>query len=68
MLPWAIACQVADLNPDDAWTYHSLVFGGLVFSLADILIVDGLWAWTLLTGKARLEKWVEAEGETGDRD
>ncbi|PVI04262.1 hypothetical protein DM02DRAFT_556730 [Periconia macrospinosa] len=62
VLPWAIVCQVVDLNPGDAWTYHSLVFGGsLVFSFVDILIVDGIWAWTLLTGRATLEKWVAVE-------
>ncbi|RDW58682.1 hypothetical protein BP6252_13158 [Coleophoma cylindrospora] len=60
VLPWAIVCQAVDLNVNDAWTYHSLVFGGsLVFSFADILVVDGLWFWTLMTGRARLEKWVE---------
>ncbi|KAF2008468.1 hypothetical protein BU24DRAFT_445489 [Aaosphaeria arxii CBS 175.79] len=60
VLPWAIVCQVANLNADDAWTYHSLVFGGsLVFSFADILVVDGLWAWTLMSGRANLEKWID---------
>ncbi|KAL9106627.1 MAG: hypothetical protein Q9227_008347 [Pyrenula ochraceoflavens] len=56
VLPWAIVCQVADLNEKDAWTYHSLVFGGsLVFSFFDILLMDMLWAWTMHKGKARLE-------------
>ncbi|KAF2180315.1 hypothetical protein K469DRAFT_640154 [Zopfia rhizophila CBS 207.26] len=56
VLPWAIVCQVADLNPSNAWTYHGLVFGGsLVFSFFDIVIVDGIWAWTLKTGRGRLE-------------
>ncbi|RMZ66325.1 hypothetical protein GMOD_00005439 [Pyrenophora seminiperda CCB06] len=56
VLPWAIVCQVAHLNAGDAWTYHSLVFGGsLVFSFFDILFVDGIWAWTLMTGRVRLE-------------
>ncbi|KAI8631712.1 hypothetical protein F5Y19DRAFT_463388 [Xylariaceae sp. FL1651] len=56
VLPWAIVCQVKDLDEANAWTYHSLVFGGsLVFSFVDILIVDAIWAWTLVTGKARLE-------------
>ncbi|KAH7021573.1 uncharacterized protein B0I36DRAFT_334777 [Microdochium trichocladiopsis] len=58
VLPWAIACQVVDLVEADAWKYHSLVFGGsLVFSFVDILVVDGLWAWTLWKGRARLEKF-----------
>ncbi|KAJ4289109.1 hypothetical protein N0V90_011451 [Kalmusia sp. IMI 367209] len=52
VLPWAIACQVATLNPRDAWTYHSLVFGGsLVFSFFDIVVFDGFWAWRLSRGK-----------------
>ena len=56
VLPWAIVCQVVNLNPGDAWTYHSLVFGGsLVFSFFDILLVDAIWAWRLLTGRAKLE-------------
>ncbi|KAK4185404.1 hypothetical protein QBC35DRAFT_524947 [Podospora australis] len=56
VLPWAIVCQVQELDGSNAWTYHSLVFGGsLVFSLVDVLVVDGLWAWTLVIGKARLE-------------
>lgn len=61
VLPWAIVCQVADLNAGDAWTYHSLVFGGsLVFSFFDILLVNGIWAWTLVTGKVRLEVFRES--------
>ncbi|QDS75189.1 hypothetical protein FKW77_008606 [Venturia effusa] len=56
VLPWAIVCQTANLNKNDAWTYHSLVFGGsLVFSFFDITGVVGLWAWTLWKGKAKLE-------------
>ncbi|KXJ85946.1 hypothetical protein Micbo1qcDRAFT_220071 [Microdochium bolleyi] len=58
VLPWAVACQVVDLAEADAWKYHSLVFGGsLVFSFVDVLVVDGLWAWTLWKGRARLEKF-----------
>ncbi|KAJ4353541.1 uncharacterized protein N0V89_005271 [Didymosphaeria variabile] len=58
VLPWAIVCQVAKLNPRDAWTYHSLVFGGsLVFSFFDIIIFDGYWAWRLMRRKARVEAW-----------
>ncbi|RTE84465.1 hypothetical protein BHE90_001074 [Fusarium euwallaceae] len=56
VLPWAIACQVAHLDTDSAWRYHSWVFGGsLVFSFGIILVLDSLWAWTLLRGKAKLE-------------
>ncbi|KAH8710287.1 hypothetical protein GQ44DRAFT_714427 [Phaeosphaeriaceae sp. PMI808] len=54
VLPWAVVCQVVELKPEDAWTYHSLVFGGsLVFSFFDV-IVDGIWAWTLRKGKGRV--------------
>lgn len=61
VLPWAIVCQVAHLNEGDAWTYHSLVFGGsLVFSFFDILVFDGIWAWRLRKGKMRLEALREA--------
>jgi len=56
VLPWAIVCQTANLQPDRAWTYHRLVFGGsLVFSFVVIIVVDGLWLWTLMTGRMRLE-------------
>ncbi|KAK2043075.1 hypothetical protein LZ31DRAFT_585461 [Colletotrichum somersetense] len=58
VLPWAVACQVANLSADKAWTYHSLVFGGsLVFSFIDICVVDGLWVWTLMTGRMELEEF-----------
>lgn len=56
VLPWAIVCQVARLDEDNAWTYHALVFGGsLVFSFICVPIVLGLWAWVLRTGRAHLE-------------
>ena len=55
VLPWAIVCQVMDINPDHAWTYHGLVFGGsLVFSFVGILVLVSFWAWKLLDGKQRL--------------
>jgi Na+-driven multidrug efflux pump len=55
VLPWAIVCQVTDLNAGDAWTYHSLVFGGgLVFSFFTILAVTSWWAVRLQSGKLRL--------------
>lgn len=60
VLPWAIVCQVAALDQANAWTYHAFVFGGsLVFSLVVITCFVGLWAWTLLTGKARLERFLD---------
>jgi Na+-driven multidrug efflux pump len=56
VLPWAIVCQTADLNADDAWTYHSLVFGGsLVFSFFVIVIGDGTWALRLVRGKGKVD-------------
>lgn len=55
VLPWAIAVTRIGITPDNAWTYHSVVFGGsLVFSFFDILVFDGVWAWVLMRGKMRL--------------
>jgi Na+-driven multidrug efflux pump len=52
VLPWAIVCQVVKLNAGDAWTYHSLVFGGsLVFSFFVIIAMDASWVYTLRKGK-----------------
>ncbi|ROT37789.1 hypothetical protein SODALDRAFT_379058 [Sodiomyces alkalinus F11] len=56
VLPWAVVCQTARLDPGRAWTYHSFVFGGsLVFSFGAVLVVCGLWVWTLMKGRMRLE-------------
>jgi Na+-driven multidrug efflux pump len=56
VLPWAIVCEVKNLNPQHAWTYHSLVFGGsLVFTFFDVLGVDGYWAWKLSKGKVKAD-------------
>ncbi|KAL8996286.1 MAG: hypothetical protein Q9169_004172 [Polycauliona sp. 2 TL-2023] len=56
VLPWAIVCQVTNLNAGDAWTYHSIVFGGsLVFSFFSVATVVVLWARRLLTGKLQLD-------------
>ncbi|KAL9037210.1 MAG: hypothetical protein Q9180_003850 [Flavoplaca navasiana] len=56
VLPWAIVCQVTNLNANDAWTYHSVVFGGsLVFSFFSVATVLALWTRKLLTGKMRLD-------------
>lgn len=58
VLPWAIVCQTRGLNEANAWTYHSLVFGGsLVFSFIDVIVVDAAWAWSLITGRAKLESF-----------
>jgi hypothetical protein len=52
VLPWAIVCQVVKLNAGDAWTYHSLVFGGsLVFSFFVIGAVVVTWVMRLKYGK-----------------
>ncbi|KAK4160658.1 hypothetical protein QBC43DRAFT_337940 [Cladorrhinum sp. PSN259] len=60
VLPWAIVCQVGSLDEGNAWKYHSFVFGGsLVFSFVDIVVVDALWVWSLMTGRARLERFRE---------
>ena len=60
VLPWAVACQVSALDEGNAWTYHSLVFGGsLVFSFVDVVVVDALWAWALVRGRATLEAFRE---------
>ncbi|KAI5239128.1 hypothetical protein E4T43_06958 [Aureobasidium subglaciale] len=56
VLPWAIVVSKANITPDDAWTYHSIVFGGsLIFSFFDILLVDSIWVWTLLRGSDGIE-------------
>lgn len=52
VLPWAVVVTKINITADDAWKYHSIVFGGsLVFSFVDILVVDIIWAWTLLRGR-----------------
>eukprot|EP01055_Gregarina_sp_Pseudo9_P000220 Gregarina_sp_Pseudo_9__219@NODE_1141_length_1846_cov_57_805202_g1068_i0_p1_GENE_NODE_1141_length_1846_cov_57_805202_g1068_i0NODE_1141_length_1846_cov_57_805202_g1068_i0_p1_ORF_typecomplete_len515_score146_96MatE/PF01554_18/7_6e10MatE/PF01554_18/1_2e04MatE/PF01554_18/0_084Polysacc_synt_C/PF14667_6/2_6e03Polysacc_synt_C/PF14667_6/1_2e07Polysacc_synt_C/PF14667_6/2_7e03Polysacc_synt_C/PF14667_6/9_9e02_NODE_1141_length_1846_cov_57_805202_g1068_i01931737 len=70
ILPWAIVVTVVDLNPDNAWTYHSLIFGGsLVFSFVDILLVDALWAWALLKGRMKLPPLAGTKSSlTGEED
>ncbi|PYH75515.1 hypothetical protein BO82DRAFT_359965 [Aspergillus uvarum CBS 121591] len=46
VLPWAIVCQVAHLDPQNTWTYHSLVFGeSLVFTFSEICLNILLWFW-----------------------
>jgi hypothetical protein len=57
VLPWAIVVSKAHITLEDAWTYHSVVFGGsLVFSFFDVLVVDGVWVWALLRGRMRLPR------------
>ncbi|KAF1818673.1 uncharacterized protein K489DRAFT_434885 [Dissoconium aciculare CBS 342.82] len=55
VLSWAVAVSRIGITPDDAWKYHSIVFGGsLVFSFLDIALVVVIWAWMLLSGKVHL--------------
>ncbi|KAI9697285.1 MAG: hypothetical protein M1836_004849 [Candelina mexicana] len=55
VLPWAIVVSKVGITPNDAWTYHSIVFGGsLVVSFFIVAIFDLIWAWRLLKGKMRL--------------
>jgi Na+-driven multidrug efflux pump len=52
VLPWAIVCQVVELNARDAWTYHSLVFGGsLVVSFFVVAAVGVSWVVRLRRGR-----------------
>jgi hypothetical protein len=52
VLPWAIVCQVVELNARDAWTYHSLVFGGsLVISFFVVAAVGVNWVVRLRRGR-----------------
>lgn len=55
VLPWAIACQVRSLDAENAWTYHSVVFGGsLVFSFFDVLLFVALWMWKMRKGNLKM--------------
>lgn len=55
VLPWAIAVTRIGITPEDAWAYHSVVFGGsLVFSFIDIVFTNGIWAWALIKGRMSL--------------
>ncbi|EXJ88570.1 hypothetical protein A1O1_05500 [Capronia coronata CBS 617.96] len=57
VLLWAIVWQVGHLTADDAWTYHSFVFGGsLVFSFFDVLLFVMLRAWKLHRGTLNFDK------------
>ncbi|GIZ42314.1 hypothetical protein CKM354_000558900 [Cercospora kikuchii] len=57
VLPWAIVVTKVDLNPQNAWTYHSVVFGGsLVFSLSVIIAAASAWTWALLKGRMTLRR------------
>jgi hypothetical protein len=64
VLPWAIVVSVVGITPADAWTYHSIVFGGsLVLSFFDILAVDAIWGWRLLKGRMGVPSAAQARLE-----
>jgi len=55
MMPWAIAVSRISMTPNNAWTYHSVIFGGaLVFDFCNVTIVCALWAWLLVRGRVWL--------------
>lgn len=57
VLPWAVVCQTVALRPENAWTYHGVVFGGsLVFSFFDVLGFLGMWVWWLRKGKLNFDR------------
>jgi hypothetical protein len=57
VLPWAIVCQTAQFDASDAWTYHSVVFGGsLVFCFFNVLAFVALWAWKLNRGTLTFDR------------
>lgn len=54
-LPWAIAVTRVGMNEGNAWTYHSIIFGGaLVFSFFIVVLGVAVWAWRLMRGKLPL--------------
>lgn len=56
VLPWAIVCQTINLDQSNAWTYHSLVFGGsLVFTFVEMLIIGSVWVWRFLRGSLSVD-------------
>jgi hypothetical protein len=43
------------MTPKNAWSYHSIIFGGaLVFDFFNVSLVVGIWAWYLMKGKISL--------------
>lgn len=62
VLPWAITITKIGMNADNAWRYHSIIFGGsFVVSFIIIVAIDLLWAWRLLRGKMTLPPVTGAE-------
>ncbi|ORY58154.1 uncharacterized protein BCR38DRAFT_448237 [Pseudomassariella vexata] len=52
VLPWAIVCQVADLQEGNRWTYYCLVLVEVFDSGLDLVEAS-----TLVKGRANLDKW-----------
>lgn len=56
VLPWAITVSKININVDNAWKYHSIIFGGsLVFDFFVVVPVLGFWAWRLMRGQIRTQ-------------
>lgn len=67
VLPWAIVVTRIELTATDAWTYHSVVFGGsLVFSFFDVLVFDSMWIRKLQGGTMKLPVFHDAGGRNVD--
>jgi Na+-driven multidrug efflux pump len=57
VLPWAAVVTTKALDEENAWKWHSIIFGGsLVFSLGCVLVVVGIWAVVLLKGRMKLRR------------
>ena len=57
MLPWAITVAKIHLTVDDAWKYHSIIFGGsLVFSFGIVILVLGFWTAMLRRGNIEIAR------------
>src|SRR5689334_14267373 len=56
MLPWAIVVTKVTFSQADAWTYYSVIFGGvLVFAFINVALVLLLWTWRLTRGKIKVQ-------------
>ncbi|KAF1991697.1 hypothetical protein K402DRAFT_409807 [Aulographum hederae CBS 113979] len=52
VLPWAVVVGRVGVTVEDAWTYHSVVFGGsLVFGFFCVLAAVVGWGWRLRRGR-----------------
>jgi hypothetical protein len=56
VLPWAITVSKININVNNAWKYHSIIFGGsLVFDFFVVIPVLGVWGWRLMRGEIRTQ-------------